>query len=496
MEDRIRILRDGPWSIMNSLLVIQPVDEGVAISEIEFNTCPFWVQIHGLPVEKMNRANAITIGQRFQKLLAIESSPDGILLGRSFLRVRVVINLSQPLPKGFWLRKRTAQMKDLWISYKYEKLSDFCYSCGRIGHDNRGCKFRPHEDAHGSVYDAKIRASVAKRAPFSIEEFRKEVDAAEIRVNQLIERCRPEPETADIAARENNALMENVKPFTRGGRNTSRAPDVATESFGTGVVDPMTQDSPSRTDPSIPRGISNPYPFWDCNSKNSDESGRVVQSLSFNLPMDLFRTPGPSPHPYNSSPITSLTPSNTPYSPPKYFVTEPLESPNSPKSPSALKTFPLSEKSPLIEEISPNAPPTTTTLPDPTPFHPPSPGRALVSSFSNLAIKRKSCEDVENSSRSKIQRLCLPDPTPKPLTPGAKPTRNKRFFKRGGLRSTPGASPNLPLEPLDMDLGLCDVPVQKIVDRLEVDLGMVLNAVANYSENGRVAGPEQPHPQC
>lgn len=47
-----------------------------------------------------------------------------------------------------------------------------------------------------------------------------------------------------------------------------------------------------------------------------------------------------------------------------------------------------------------------------------------------------------------------------------------------------------------MDMGLCDVPVQQIVDRLEVDLGMVLNAVANHSENGRVAGPEQPQPQC
>lgn len=234
MEDRIRILRDGPWSVMNNLLVIQPVDEGVAISEVEFNTCPLWVQIHGLLVEKMNRANAITIGQRFQKLLAIELSPDGILLGRSFLRVRVEINLSQLLPEGFCLRKKLAQMKDLWISYKYEKLSDFCYSCGRIGHDNRGCKFRPHEDAHGSVYDAEIRASVAKRAPFSIEEFHKEVDAAEIHVNQLINRRHPEPETAVIVARENNALMEHVKPSTRGEMSSTCVPDVATESFGTG----------------------------------------------------------------------------------------------------------------------------------------------------------------------------------------------------------------------------------------------------------------------
>lgn len=396
MEDRNRILRDRPWSVMNSLLVIQPVDEGVAISEIEFNACPFWVQIHGLPVEKMNRANAITIGQRFQKLLAIESSPDGILLGRSFLRVRVEINLSQPLPMRFWLRKKTAQTKDLWISYKYEKLSDFCYSCGWIGHDNRGCKFRPHEDIKGVVYDAEIRAPVAKRAPFSIEEFRKEVDAAEIRVNQLIDRRHSEPETADFAARENNALMDHVNQSTREEMSTTRTPDVASESFGRGVVDTMTQDSPSRTDHSIPQGISNPYPLRDRNSKISGDLGCTALSLSHNL---LLRTSGPNPHPCNSSPFIPPTPS----SPPRYFVTEPLEGPNSPKSPLAFKSFPFSENSPLIEEISTNASPSKIiTLPDPSPLAPPSPGKALVSCFSNLTIKRKSCDDVENSSRSKI----------------------------------------------------------------------------------------------
>lgn len=50
-EDLELTLKEGPWSIMNSLLVLQPLVVGVAISEMDFNICPFWVQAHGLPVQ-------------------------------------------------------------------------------------------------------------------------------------------------------------------------------------------------------------------------------------------------------------------------------------------------------------------------------------------------------------------------------------------------------------------------------------------------------------
>lgn len=51
----------------------------------------------------MTRANAEIIGRRFGKLLAVETSADGVLLGRSFLRVRAAVKIIDPLPKGFWL---------------------------------------------------------------------------------------------------------------------------------------------------------------------------------------------------------------------------------------------------------------------------------------------------------------------------------------------------------------------------------------------------------
>ncbi|KAF7150852.1 hypothetical protein RHSIM_Rhsim02G0125600 [Rhododendron simsii] len=116
----------------------------------------------------VGKANAEIIGRRFGKLIAIEAAPNTMLLSRSFLRVKVEINISQPPPKGFWLRGKTG--KDLWISYLYERLPDFCYACGRIGHDNRGCRFTLRGAEGQSGYGPKLRTGRARKIAVPIEE--------------------------------------------------------------------------------------------------------------------------------------------------------------------------------------------------------------------------------------------------------------------------------------------------------------------------------------
>lgn len=59
------MIQEGPWSIMNNLMVLKQLQDGVGISEMDFSRCPFWVLIHRLPIEKMSRANAEIIGNRF-----------------------------------------------------------------------------------------------------------------------------------------------------------------------------------------------------------------------------------------------------------------------------------------------------------------------------------------------------------------------------------------------------------------------------------------------
>lgn len=199
-EDRRNIIQESPWSVMNNMLVLVPLTDGIVVSELSFNTSSFWIQIHGLPVEKLNRTNAEIIVKRLGKLLALEANPEGDCLTRGFLRVRVEINLEQPLSKGFWLKGKSESGQDRWISFRFEKLPDFCYACGRLGHDNRACRFVSRNDG--------------RKSAIPIEIIRAEVDAAEMRVQALI-RQRPVIQMDEHGARVINDNREEVVAIQR-----------------------------------------------------------------------------------------------------------------------------------------------------------------------------------------------------------------------------------------------------------------------------------------
>ncbi|GMP91233.1 hypothetical protein CsSME_00042012 [Camellia sinensis var. sinensis] len=102
-EDQCKVLDEAPWSVIGNLLVLQPFHLGIAVSNFEFRRWPFWVQVHGLPQDKMSKKHGKTIGNHLGKLIAIEALSDELFLGRSFLRIRVEIAVTKPLLQGFIL---------------------------------------------------------------------------------------------------------------------------------------------------------------------------------------------------------------------------------------------------------------------------------------------------------------------------------------------------------------------------------------------------------
>ena len=59
------------------------------------------------------------------------------MVGGTFLRVKVEVDVSKPLCKG----RKVALNDDtkIWVSFKYEKLPNFCYWCGMVSHVDREC---------------------------------------------------------------------------------------------------------------------------------------------------------------------------------------------------------------------------------------------------------------------------------------------------------------------------------------------------------------------
>ncbi|XP_060667419.1 uncharacterized protein LOC132799480 [Ziziphus jujuba] len=63
----------------------------------------------------------------------------GCVVGQHFLRFKIDLSTLNPLPPGFFQDRDDGTQK--WIQFKYEKLSDYCYKCGRLDHVTRACRF-------------------------------------------------------------------------------------------------------------------------------------------------------------------------------------------------------------------------------------------------------------------------------------------------------------------------------------------------------------------
>jgi tRNA A37 threonylcarbamoyladenosine biosynthesis protein TsaE len=131
-------------------------------SKMVFTEYPFWVQVHDMPLRCMNMKIGQKIGDSLGKVEVVVTDDD-VGWGKC-LRIRVVIDLLKPLDCG---RALVISRESCWVSFKYEKLPSFCYRCGRITHDSKGC---PNKSSTKKSYNegapawgAWLRAEESKR---------------------------------------------------------------------------------------------------------------------------------------------------------------------------------------------------------------------------------------------------------------------------------------------------------------------------------------------
>ncbi|KAK3013668.1 hypothetical protein RJ639_008539 [Escallonia herrerae] len=136
-NDYHKVLNNRPWTVMGSHLAIREWPPDVALQEVNLTTSPFWVRVYGLPPNRMTSNNAVTIGKQIGGLVQIERSRNGNIRESGFMRLRVEIELEKPLPKGFALKREGKE--DTWIQFRYERLPDFCFRCGFLGHVRKWC---------------------------------------------------------------------------------------------------------------------------------------------------------------------------------------------------------------------------------------------------------------------------------------------------------------------------------------------------------------------
>ncbi|KAI4989648.1 hypothetical protein ZWY2020_036965 [Hordeum vulgare] len=146
-----RALEEGPWWFDKELLVMEEFDPEKTVDEYEFKLIPMCLRVFGLPLGQMNRDTGERIGADFHELVEVEVGFDGMAVGK-YLRVKVKLNITIPLMRGFVLQREQKKEKQsgmedkkglLWCRFEYEHMPDFCYTCGVIGHGEKDCLTRP-----------------------------------------------------------------------------------------------------------------------------------------------------------------------------------------------------------------------------------------------------------------------------------------------------------------------------------------------------------------
>ncbi|KAK4282357.1 hypothetical protein QN277_013744 [Acacia crassicarpa] len=137
-EDFFRILRGRPWNILGHLLNLQEWEDDMVLQEVSFDSAPFWVQFHGLPVEVFDSENAKTLGGAVGDAVMFENPMVDGKMRRAFIRVRSLIRVNEPLVSGFWVPREAKE--PVWVKIRYERLQNFCFKCGCLVHDGKGCK--------------------------------------------------------------------------------------------------------------------------------------------------------------------------------------------------------------------------------------------------------------------------------------------------------------------------------------------------------------------
>ncbi|KAL0370752.1 UNVERIFIED_CONTAM: hypothetical protein Sangu_0393300 [Sesamum angustifolium] len=140
--DRDRVFDRYPWAYEKKILVWAPVEAVDNPNLVDLSWCDFRIHIHGLPLGKMTRDLATFIGNNLGKFKEVDLDSNGEVWGSS-VRIRASVDITKPLKRA--LKIRTVLGDEQLVTFTYERLPNFCYLCGVMGHLSCQCEVQLQE---------------------------------------------------------------------------------------------------------------------------------------------------------------------------------------------------------------------------------------------------------------------------------------------------------------------------------------------------------------
>ncbi|CAN1164622.1 hypothetical protein LINPERHAP2_LOCUS25672 [Linum perenne] len=112
-QDYFKALTGGPWTILDHYKMVA------------------WVRFLHLPIHFYHAQVLTSLGNLIGKTVKIDFNTQRAERGR-FARIAIELDLSEPLPP-------TVLIDGVLQNIEYANLPNLCFSCGRIGHESKGC---------------------------------------------------------------------------------------------------------------------------------------------------------------------------------------------------------------------------------------------------------------------------------------------------------------------------------------------------------------------
>ncbi|MBA0634173.1 hypothetical protein Godav_025534, partial [Gossypium davidsonii] len=129
-EDLESILEGRPWLFRKSLILFNRLSQEMERDQISMTSSPFWIKIDSLLPELGKKDLMHAIGVTFGGVIRSEISD-------TCCRLRISMDVRKPLRRGIFVS--SINIKKIWVPFKYENLSIFCFGCGRMGHGLTDC---------------------------------------------------------------------------------------------------------------------------------------------------------------------------------------------------------------------------------------------------------------------------------------------------------------------------------------------------------------------
>ena len=156
--DKKRVMGGGPWHFDRALIVLTEPKGIGDIANQSFTHTPFWVHLCNMPITWMHRDMVQELGEYIGSVEEIDTDEEGNCIGE-IVRLRISVDITKPLQKI--LKVETEDEGSIPIPILYERLPDFCFCCGLIGHQYKECieyKGQPKKDLpYGYWMKATIR---------------------------------------------------------------------------------------------------------------------------------------------------------------------------------------------------------------------------------------------------------------------------------------------------------------------------------------------------